>query len=177
MSINLDRHNNREPPMISFSRAQTAPVRFDFPAALDPHTPPAADEQAPPSRRTLLLGCLTVVGMLALGLAARSLDARPLTECRSGPVRLALGSKTAAAVTIGAGAPCAISLFAPGVSMDDLKVAVAARHGTVTPRGRAGVTYRPDVKYHGEDSFDLALRGRSDSGQGFAIVRVQVYVR
>jgi len=33
------------------------------------------------------------------------------------------------------------------------------------------------VEYRGEDSFDLTLRGRSDSGQRFAIVRVQINVR
>lgn len=164
--------------MISSSRAQTAPVRFDLPAAREPHPPRAADDQAPPSpRRTVVLGCLAALGMLAVGFALRSLDARPLAECRSGPVRLAFGSETTAAVTTGAGVPCAISIVTPGASIDDLKVAMAPRHGTITPRGRAGVTYRPDVKYRGEDTFDLALRGRSDSGQGFAIVRVQVNVR
>jgi hypothetical protein len=178
MSINLDQHDTRELPVISSSRPQTSPVRVDFPVTLEPHTPRGANDQAPPSaRRTVVLGCLAVLGILAVGLAVSSLDARPLAECRSGPVRLRFGSETTAAVTTGAGVPCAISLVAPGASIDDLKVAMAARHGTIAPRGRTGVTYRPDVKYRGEDSFDLALRGRADSGQGFAIVRVQVNVR
>jgi hypothetical protein len=175
-SINLDQRNTRERPMTSFSPAHT--VRIGFPATLEPRAVRATSDQAASSpRRAVLLGCLALVGVLALGIAARSLDVRPLAECRSGPVRLTLGSEAPATVTMGSGAACAISFFAPAASMNDVSVMAAPRHGTLTPRGRTGVIYRADAKYRGEDGFDLALRGRSDSGEGVAIVRVNVGVR
>lgn len=162
--------------MTSFSPTQS--LRIGFPATLEPRAARAANDQAASSpRRTVLLGCLALVGVLALGIAARSLDARPLAACQSGPVRLTLGSETPATVTMGSGAACVISFFAPAASMNDLKVIVGPRHGTVTPRGRTGVIYRADAKYRGEDGFDLAVRGRSDSREGVAIVRVKVGVR
>jgi hypothetical protein len=162
--------------MTSFGPADT--VRIGFPATLEPRAVRAPGDQGTSSpRRTALLGCVAFVGVLAFGLAARTLDARPLAECRSGPVRLALGSETAATVTIGSGAACAISFFAPAVSMNGVRIMAAPRHGTVTPRGRTGVIYRAAAKYRGEDSFDLALSGRSDGGEGVAIVRVTVGAR
>ena len=63
------------------------------------------------------------------------------------------------------------------MTIADLKVVAAPQHGTVTARGRTGSIYRPEPRYRGEDSFDLALRGRSGGEDGVAIVRVQVMVR
>jgi hypothetical protein len=178
MSIDLDQRNTREPPMISFSAAHTASARIGFPAASELRASRAANDQiARTPRRAVLLGCLALLGALALGIAARSLDVRPAAGCRAAPVRLALGGEAAAAMTMGAGAACAISLATPDITVADLKIAAAPRHGTVTPRGRTGATYRPDPRYHGEDGFDLALRGRSGGEDGIAIVRVNVTVR
>jgi hypothetical protein len=166
--------NTRERPMTSFSPT----VRIGFPATPEPRAAGATNDQAASSpRRAALLGCLALVGVLALGIAARALDVRPLAECQSGPVRLTLGSETPATVTMGSGAACVISFFAPAAAMNDLRVMAGPRHGTIAPRGRTGVIYRADAKYRGEDRFDLALRGRSDSGDGVAIVRVNVAVR
>jgi hypothetical protein len=173
-SINLDRRNTRERPMTSFGST----VRIGFPATLEPRAVRAtSDHAASPPRRAVLLGCLALVGVLALGIAARTLDVRPLVECRSGPMPLTLGGETAATVTMGSGAACAISFVALAASMNDISVMAGPRHGTITPRGRTGVIYRADAKYRGDDGFDLALRGRSDSGEGVAIARVKVGIR
>lgn len=164
--------------MISFSAANTGPVTIEFPSTPELHTPRAAnDRTAPSQRRTVLIGCLALLGVLAVGIAARSLDLRPLAECQAAPVRLALGGETTATMTMRAGTACAISLVTPDMTVADLRIAAGPRHGTVTTRGRTGAIYRPGARYRGDDSFDLALSGRTDGADGIAVVRVQVTVR
>jgi hypothetical protein len=171
MSIDLDQRSNREPPMISFSTNTAASVRFTGAQSA------AAANDLLAQRRAVLLGCFALLGLLAFGIAARSLDVRPPAECHSVPLRLMLGTETPATMTLDAGAVCAISLTAPDATIAELKIAAAPQHGTVTARGRTGAIYRPDPRYRGEDSFDLALRGRSGGEDGIAVVRVRVTVR
>ena len=164
--------------MISFSAAHTAPTHIDLPATPELRTTRSANGRPSPApRRAVLFGCLTLFGVLTIGIAARSLDLPPLSECQSAPVRLALGSEATATMTTGAGAACAIVLVAPAINVADLKIVVAPQHGTATPRGRTGAIYRPDAKYRGDDSFEFVLRGRSVAEDGVAVVRVQVTVR
>jgi hypothetical protein len=61
--------------------------------------------------------------------------------------------------------------------IEDLTVTVAAKHGSIAPRGRTGVVYRAPVNYRGEDSFALTLRGGPETQHGVAIVRVRVNVQ
>ena len=162
--------------MISLSATHaTASARADSPATQ--RKPANATGDRATQRRMVLLGCLALLGALSFGIAARALHVRPAAECQSAPVRLALGSHTGATMTMGAGAACAIALTGIDLTVNELAVLTAPRHGKVAPRGRTGVVYRADSGYRGEDTFDFAVRGRSDGEDGISVVRVQVTVR
>jgi hypothetical protein len=89
---------------------------------------------------------------------------------------LASGADVDVKMTVARNAACAVA--AKTVSpVVDLEIAVPPQHGTLTLRGRTGVTYRPAREFTGEDSFSFALRGAPAGRAGASLVRVNVSVK
>jgi hypothetical protein len=127
--------------------------------------------------RTVLGGCAILLSLIGVWSTMKALELRPPPACDASPVRLMFGTETAARIETGSGTACAVAMQAGAAVIEDLTVTVAARHGSIAPRGRTGVVYRAQDNYRGEDSFALALRGRSETQHGVAIVRVRVNVQ
>ncbi len=127
--------------------------------------------------RSVLGGCAILLSLIGVWSTMKALELRPPSACGTAPVRLTFGAETAARIETGSGTACAVAMQAGAAVIEDLTVTVAARHGSVAPRGRTGVVYRAQDNYRGEDSFALALRGRSETLHGVAIVRVRVNVQ
>jgi hypothetical protein len=134
----------------------------------------------PPRRidsRSVLGGCAILLSLIGVWSTMKALELRAPSACDASPVRLTFGAETAARIETGSGTACAVAMQAGTAVIEDLTVTVAAQHGSIAPRGRAGVVYRAQDNYRGEDSFALALRGRSETQHGVAIVRVRVNVQ
>ena len=127
--------------------------------------------------RSVLGGCAILLSLIGVWSTVKALELRPPPACDASPVRLTFGAETAARIETGSGTACALTVQAGAAVIEDLTVMVAAQHGSIAPRGRTGVVYRAQDNYRGEDSFALALRGRSETQHGVAIVRVRVNVQ
>ena len=134
----------------------------------------------PPRRidsRSMLGGCAILLSLIGVWSTMKALELRPPSACDASPVRLTFGAETAARIETGSGTACMVTMQAGAAVIEDLTISVAAQHGSIAPRGRTGVVYRAQDNYRGEDSFALALRGRSETQHGVAIVRVRVNVQ
>ena len=150
----------------------------DAPTAREMQPERSADR--PPRRidsRSVLGGCAILLSLIGVWSTMKALELRPPPACDASPVRLTFGAETAARIETGSGTACAVAMQVGAAVIEELTVTVAAQHGSITPRGRTGVVYRAQDNYRGEDSFALALRGRSQTQQGVAIVRVRVNVQ
>jgi hypothetical protein len=127
--------------------------------------------------RIVLGGCAILLGLIGAWSTMQALALRPPSACGALPVRLTFGAETATRIETGSGNACTVAVQAGAGVIDDLTVTAAAQHGSIAPRGRTGIIYRPQGNYRGEDSFALALRGRAGGDDGVAIVRVRVTVR
>jgi hypothetical protein len=127
--------------------------------------------------RIVLGGCAILLSLIGVWSSMKALELRPPSACDASPVRLTFGAETATRIETGSGTACAVAMQAGAAVIEDLTVTVAAQHGSIAPRGRTGVVYRARDNYRGEDSFALALRGRSETQHGVAIVRVRVNVQ
>src|SRR5437879_273708 len=127
--------------------------------------------------RIVLGGCAILLSLIGVWSTMKALELRSPSVCDAPPVRLTFGAETAARIETGSGTACAVAMQAGATVIEDLTVTVAPQHGSISPRGRTGVVYRARDNYRGEDSFALALRGRSETQHGVAIVRVRVNVQ
>jgi hypothetical protein len=127
--------------------------------------------------RIMLGGCAILLSLIGVWSTMKALELRPPAACGTSPVQLTFGAETAARIETGSGAACTVAMQAGTGVIEDLSVMAAARHGSISPRGRSGVVYRAPDNYRGEDSFALALRGHSETQHGVAIVRVRVTVQ
>jgi hypothetical protein len=137
----------------------------------------ADNPRRPIDSRSVLGGCAILLSLIGVWSTMKALELRPPSACDASPMRLPFGAETAARSEAGSGTVCAVAMQAGAAVIEDLTVTVAARHGSIAPRGRTGVIYRAQDNYRGEDSFTLALRGRSETQHGIAIVRVRVNVQ
>jgi hypothetical protein len=127
--------------------------------------------------RITLGGCAILLSLIGVWSTMKALELRPPQACDASPVHLTFGAETAARIETASGTACTLTMQAGAAMIEDLTVAAAARHGSVARHGRTSVVYRAPDNYRGEDSFALALRGRSERQQGVAIVRVRVNVQ
>jgi hypothetical protein len=74
-------------------------------------------------------------------------------------------------------AACAIWAKAVSIPIDDMTITMTPQHGTLAPRGRTGVTYRPSHGFIGNDFFALALRKKPDGRDETSLVKVRVTVK
>jgi hypothetical protein len=155
--------------------AETIPA--DVPTARQVQRASSAGDRRRIDSRIVLGGCAILLSLIGLWSTMKALELRPPSACDATPVRLTFGAETAARIETGSGTACAFTVQAGAAVIEDLTVTVAAQHGSIAPRGRTGVVYRAQDNYRGEDSFALALRGRSETQHGVAIVRVRVNVQ
>ena len=113
------------------------------------------------------LSVLIVGAMVAGGMAsARS--------CRVRPIPLTLGAGTEISIAVPAETPCTLVVRTGGAALGEMTVDAPPRSGTLTPRGRTGVVYRPDRGFKGDDAFAFTLR--SSSARASSVVRVRAVV-
>ena len=135
---------------------------------------PPADVQASrklQAKRFVIGSAMAVAGMMALAAGARSTSIATVSECRVLEPPAAFGVNSETQMLVRGGLPCPIWTRIAGASVNELTVTVAPKNGTITPRGRTGVSYRPAVNYRGTDLFEFAMRGNATS-----TVRVKVTV-
>jgi hypothetical protein len=161
----------------------------DEAAATEHPSPPVTAPQAMPPvardghglrvpRREEIVGAIL---MLVMILALTGLVGRwglPLRgQCHIVTPPLAFGSEEEARMEASNGTACAAVMRVGSARIDELVVLEAPRNGTVSLRGRTGVTYRAAAGFHGDDAFVIALRGRSAESAGTAVIRVAVAVQ
>jgi hypothetical protein len=178
MSLNLGNQPSRERTMNYVRQARlgtTAPV--DFPIAAEPpRGRPANDTVRRIDSRMVLSGCAILLGLVGVCATLKALELRPPSACRALPVQLTF-AETATRIETRSGTACTVAVQPGSAVIEDLTITSAAQHGSILPRGRTGVIYRAKRNYRGEDSFALALRGRTGGSAGVAIIRVRVDVR
>jgi hypothetical protein len=134
----------------------------------------AASEVAD-SRPTAVAWCF--VGLSGLCVAAMvSAGLLGSHDCRVAPIPLALGLETEVSLALPANTPCTIVVHSGGASLDGLRIDVPPERGTLTPRGRTGVVYRPRPGFKGADAFDFSLSGRSHAAYETATIRVRANI-
>ena len=135
---------------------------------------PRADVQASrklQAKRFVIGSVMAVLGMMALAAGARSTNIATVSECRVSEPPAVFGVNSETQMLVRGGLPCPIWTRIAGASVNELTVTVAPKNGTITPRGRTGVSYRPAANYRGTDLFEFAMRGDATS-----TVRVKVTV-
>jgi hypothetical protein len=97
-------------------------------------------------------------------------------DCHVAPIRLALGHETEVSIALPANTPCTILVQPGSATLDGLRIDVPPQRGTLTPRGRTGVVYRPRAGFKGTDAFDFSLRGGSHAAYETATIRVRASI-
>jgi hypothetical protein len=115
------------------------------------------------------LSGLCVLAMVCAGI----LGAR---GCRVTPIQLALGHETEVSIALPANTPCTIRVEPGSATLDGLRIEVPPERGTLTPRGRTGVVYRPRAGFKGSDAFDFSLRGGSPAAYETSTIRVRASI-
>ena len=126
--------------------------------------------------RLIAIGALLILMLLAVAWSSGLASLLRSNDCRSWPALPVFGETDASMVVHGSVA-CPIALQAPSLAVDELKMTTLPENGTVTARGRTGVTYRPGTNFKGEDFFAFTMRGRSAAQEGTSHVRVRVTVQ
>ena len=126
--------------------------------------------------RLIGIGGLLVLMALAAAWSGGLASLLRSNECRSWPALPVFGETDASMVVHGSVA-CPIAVQAPSLAVDELKMTTLPAYGTVTARGRTGVTYRPGTNFKGEDFFAFTMRGHLAAREGTSLVRVHVTVQ
>jgi hypothetical protein len=130
----------------------------------------AADaRQLIPAWGVVALSFLCVCAMVVAG----ALGSR---GCRVTPIPLVLGVDTDISITMPAPTPCMIVVRGGNAVLDNITIDAPPARGTLTPRGRTGVIYRPSSGFKGDDAFAFSLRGRASSINGSSVVRVRAKI-
>jgi hypothetical protein len=90
-------------------------------------------------------------------------------------IRLApyvLGITSEIAATVPAGVPCTIAIRPGSTAIEALAIESHPKFGTLTPRGRTGVIYRPHNGAGGSDAFAFAIYGGGAAPMQKFVVRV-----
>jgi len=126
--------------------------------------------------RLIAIGALLMLMFLAVAWSSGLASLLRSNDCHSWPALPVFGETDASMVVHGAVA-CPIAVQAPSLAVDELKMTTLPENGTVTARGRTGVTYRPGTNFKGEDFFAFTLHGHSAAREGTSLVRVHVTVQ
>ena len=127
--------------------------------------------------RFIAIGAVFLLMVAAVAWATGLAGLLRRSECRSWPTLLVFGQETDASLLVRGAVGCPLSLQAPSLAVDELKMITLPENGSVMPRGRTGVTYLPSRNFKGEDFFAFTVHGHSAAAEGTALVRVRVSVR
>ena len=127
------------------------------------------------SRPTAVAWCFVGLSGLCV-LAMVSAGILGAHDCRVAPIPLALGHQTEVSIALPANTPCTILVQGGSAILDNLRIDVPPHRGTLTPRGRTGVVYRPRAGFKGADTFDFSLRGGSRATYETATIRVRASI-
>jgi hypothetical protein len=123
---------------------------------------------------------LVCIATYALGAAKASLSADmglTASECQYSLIPLVPGQDTEATMTVSRRTPCQIRVRPVAGSIEDFSISDLPRHGTVAQRGWTGAIYQSDRGFRGDDSFAIAMRGKSANSSATSVVRVRVTVK
>jgi hypothetical protein len=98
------------------------------------------------------------------------------TDCRVEPIPLMVGTDSEISIGVPVGIPCTILVQPGSPVIDSITVGAAPERGTLMPRGRTGVIYRPHPGFSGEDSFAFSLNSRSGSTTATSTIRVRARI-
>ncbi len=129
------------------------------------------------SWRDELPAYLLLLGLAVLWLAGRASGVTLPTDCGALPGALVFGIDTQVTMTAKSGALCPLSMRIAEASIDDLEIVSAPTNGTAITDRRKAAIYRANQNFRGQDSFAVAMRGRSPLFTGTSVVRVNVTVR
>lgn len=129
------------------------------------------------SWRAELPGYLLMLGFVLLWLAAKAFGIALPTDCAALPGAVVFGIDTQVAMTAKSGGLCPLSMRIAEASIDDLEIVSPPRNGTAITDRRKVAIYRANPNFRGDDSFAIAMRGRSPVFTGTSVVRVHVTVR
>ena len=98
-------------------------------------------------------------------------------DCQAGPIRLVAGLASDISAVVPANTTCTIVVKAGSMTLADIGIDTPPEHGSLTPRGRTGVVYRPQRGFKGEDRFEFSLRSGSDGSRKEFVIHVRAVVR
>lgn len=125
--------------------------------------------RAAPAWSLVGLSLVCLCTMIAAGLLSSH-------DCRIEPIRLSLGRNSDVALAAPANTPCTILVRAGSAVVDDISVDAPPERGTLTPRGRTGVVYRPHPGFKGREAFGFSLHGRLNSARASSVIQVRAIV-
>jgi hypothetical protein len=128
------------------------------------------------SRFEVLALAFVLTMVLAVTVAWYFELSRPVV-CQSSPLIFKFGGEADATMALRSNSRCPAFVHTGSVSLDEPIIAVEPSHGTLTPRGRSGVYYRPEANFTGQDFFMMTLSGRTSTQAGTMTVRVNVSVQ
>ncbi len=129
------------------------------------------------SWRAEMPGSLVMLALGLLWLAAKTSSIPLPADCAALPGAVVFGVDTQVTMTATSGASCPLSMRIAEASIDDLEIVSPPRNGTATADRRKVAIYRANENFRGDDSFVVAIRGRSPIFTGISVVRVHVTVR
>jgi hypothetical protein len=139
-----------------------------------------------------------VVGGVAAGLAFLALAAYtfgtvksttpPLatalsaSECGTLPTSIVLGQDMQATLTVSPRTPCPIVAGSTAASIEEFTIVDPPKHGTLMQRRGTGMVYQSNGNFRGQDSFAIAMRGKTFDAyegtvDGTSVVRAHVTVK
>lgn len=102
--------------------------------------------------------------------------AKPI-GCQTSPLFFRFGGSAEATMVVRSDMRCPVFVHTGSAALDEPTTLVEPMHGTLTPRGRTGVYYRPQSGFTGTDVFAIALSGRTITQSGTMTIRVNVTVQ
>jgi hypothetical protein len=99
-----------------------------------------------------------------------------LGECRVSPSPLPFNARVEALIELPKSRPCRVEFNSASAVVNELTlVQKPARGEVVIEKNKAGVIYRPDADFHGDDVFTVLARGTSIRHVDAALVHVSVH--
>jgi hypothetical protein len=159
----MNKNTSREAMMNSQALQTIQPVVF---------TAETPTQQAAIASAEVLSPVLLVGAAIAVVCALFWTHAFGASSCHIRLAPYVFGMTSEVSATVPAGAPCTITLRPGSIPIEALTIESYPKLGSLTPRGRTGVIYRPHNKTSGSDEFVFAIhRGGASQMQKF-VVRV-----
>jgi hypothetical protein len=143
-------------------------------------------------RHGAVVGGVTA-GLVVLGLAAYTFGtvksttppiatALRASECAAQPMSIVLGQDMEATLTVSPRTPCPVVAGPAAASIEEFTIVDPPKHGTLMQRRGVGMVYQSNGNFRGQDSFAIAMRGKTVDAyagdvDGTSVVRAHVTVK